>query len=149
MGRQFEPSFLLCTFIGALIGAVSSVIVPAANLPNAVKISLPSLSLAALSSTPVASATPDAAWGDGLRDVLRTAMGLARTVTLHEGDTLGDVLVKTGIDRATAFNVVDAIHAVYNPKRFRAGQELALSYEPVEDDDNSTALSQVDFEVDA
>jgi murein DD-endopeptidase MepM/ murein hydrolase activator NlpD len=74
-------------------------------------------------------------------------MGLARKVTLRSGDTLATVLEKTGIDRSTAQGVVDALRDVYDPKHFRAGQELELSYEPPDDDGNK-ALSQVNFSVD-
>ena len=144
--RSGRPGLLLCTCAGALIGALASTLVPSA-LPTAHKITLPSFSgieLPAIDET----ISADATWSDRVRAKLRSAMGLARTVTLRSGDTLGDVLVKTGLDRVTAFSVVDAIHAVYNPKKFRAGQELELSYEPL-DDQGTNELQQVNFEVGA
>ncbi len=147
--RSGRPGLLLCTCAGALIGALASALVPT-GLPTSHRITLPALSFAALAAPAIEEtvAAPDATWSDRVRAKLRSAMGLARTVTLRSGDTLGDVLVKTGLDRVTAFSVVDAIHAVYNPKKFRAGQELELSYEAL-DDQGSNELRQINFEVNA
>lgn len=147
--RSGRPGLLLCTCAGALIGALASALVPT-GLPTSHKITLPTLSFAALTAPAIEETVtaPDATWSDRVRAKLRSAMGLARTVTLRSGDTLGDVLVKTGLDRVTAFSVVDAIHAVYNPRKFRAGQELELSYEAL-DDQGSNELRQINFEVNA
>ena len=140
---------MLCTCAGALIGALASTLIPG-TLPNAHKIALPLLSFPVLTAPAVEDTitAADDTWTDRLRTKLRSAMGLARTVTLRSGDTLGDVLVRTGLDKVTAFSVVDAIHAVYNPKKFRAGQELELSYEAL-DDKGTAELQQINFEVGA
>ena len=140
---------MLCTCAGALIGALASTLVPTA-IPSNHRISLPRLSFAELSAPAAEDALPaaDATWSDRVRAKLRSAMGLARTVTLRSGDTLADVLVKTGLDKVTAFGVVDAIHAVYNPKKFRAGQELELSFEAL-DDKGASELREINFEVGA
>jgi len=92
--RSGRPGLLLCTCAGALIGALASTLVPSA-LPTAHKITLPSFSgieLPAIDET----ISADATWSDRVRAKLRSAMGLARTVTLRSGDTLGDVLVRPG-----------------------------------------------------
>ena len=85
-----------------------------------------------------------------MRGVLRATMGLAvQTVTVQRGDTLGDVLVDAGIDRGTAYNVVDAVHAVYNLRRLPVGQELELAYDALGADGDATPLATLNFEIDA
>ena len=140
---------MLCTCAGALIGALASTLVPT-NIPSAPRVALPRLSLADLSAPATADSLPaaDATWSDRVRARLRSAMGLARTVTLRSGDTLTDALVRTGLDKVTTFSVVDAIHAVYNPKKFKAGQELELSFEAL-DDNGASELREINFEVGA
>ncbi len=62
---------------------------------------------------------------------------------MRRGDTLMDVLDRAGLDRSAAASVVQAIHAVYNPKRMQAGQAVELTYQPtaIAVDDMPTALT--------
>ncbi len=71
----------------------------------------------------------------------------ARSVTLRAGDTLSDVLVRTGADRFTAQNVVDAVRGVFDPKRLQAGQELALAYDNFAVEGDGGSLTRLDFEL--
>jgi murein DD-endopeptidase MepM/ murein hydrolase activator NlpD len=99
---------------------------------------------------PLATAEPDpASWTDNMRGVLRAAMGLAvQTVTVQPGDTLGDLLVKTGIDKATAYDVVEAVHSVFNLKRLQVGQEVEIAYDAIGVNGDATSLSTLSFEID-
>ncbi|TAK98739.1 MAG: M23 family peptidase, partial [Rhodospirillaceae bacterium] len=63
---------------------------------------------------------------------------------MRRGDTLTDVLERAGLDRTTASSVVQAVHAVYNPKRMQAGQSVDVTYTPpvlATDDSAPTALT--------
>jgi murein DD-endopeptidase MepM/ murein hydrolase activator NlpD len=145
MERRFSPDAWLCTCAGAFVGAFASVLIPAINMPGPIALLSPSL----FSLSTDATLDP-AAWADNMRTLLRAAIGPAvHTVTLRSGDTLGDVLVKTGADRETAQSVVDAVHAVYDPKHLQVGQVLALAYDPLVATGDGAALTRLDFELDA
>lgn len=49
---------------------------------------------------------------------------------MRRGDTLTDILDRAGLNRTTAASVVQAIHAIYNPKRMQAGQSVDVTYQP-------------------
>ena len=147
MGSHREPSLLLCTCAAALAGGIAVALMPVADIPNARTIQLPTLALVAPPMPTVQTVADDPTWSEDILALLRKGMGLARKVTLHSGDTLTAVLEKTGIDRATATSVVDAVYEVYDPKHFKAGQELELAYEP-SDNAGNKELSQINFSVD-
>lgn len=154
MGKSIFPGTWLYASTGAFIGIFATILVPQAGVYNISRgqLSLKPLSLTSLSPdfAPAPAETDPATWTDSMRGVLRAAMGLAvETVTVKKGDTLGDVLVKTGIDKVTAHNVVEAVHDVFNPKRLQVGQELELAYDAVGVDGDATPLSAVSFEIDA
>src|SRR6185369_13609557 len=101
MERRFSPDAWLCACAGAFVGAFASLMIPAITMPG--PIALLSPSLFSLTDTTL----DPAVWADNMRTLLRAAIGPAvHTVTLRSGDTLGDVLVKTGADRETAQSVV-------------------------------------------
>lgn len=147
MGKSILPGTWLYACTGALIGIFATALVPQAGIPN---FSQP-LSLVSLSpERAVAPIEPDpTSWTDSVGGVLRAAMGLAvQTVTVQPGDTLGDLLMKTGIDKATAYNVVDAVHDVFNLKRLQVGQEVEIAYDAIGVDGDATSLSTLSFEID-
>lgn len=150
MGKSIIPGTWLYASTGAFIGIFATFLVPQAGIiPNFSKSPLALISLSPeLAPTP---SEPDpASWTEGMRGVLRAAMGRAvQTVTVQPGDTLGDVLVKTGIDKATAYNVVEAVHSVFNLKRLQVGQELEIAYDAIGVDGDATPLSTLSFELDA
>jgi murein DD-endopeptidase MepM/ murein hydrolase activator NlpD len=152
MGKSLQSGALIYACAGAFIGAFSTLQVPPASFATFPESPLASLTLSSLAYfTPdISPPEPDpATWADNMRGVLRATMGMAvQTVTVQPGDTLGDVLVKTGIDRATAHSVVEAVHSVYNPKRLQVGQELELSYDALGMDGDATPLAALNFEVD-
>lgn len=148
MGKSIHPGGWLYASTGAFIGIFATFLIPQAGIPHfSEPLALTSLS----SNVALTTVEPDpASWTDSMRGVLRAAMGLAvQTVTIQQGDTLGDVLVKTGIDKATAYNVVEAVHRVFNLRRLQVGQELELAYDAIGTDGDATPLSTVSFEVDA
>jgi murein DD-endopeptidase MepM/ murein hydrolase activator NlpD len=148
MGKTYIPGTWLYAGTGAFIGIFATLLVPQAGIPN---FSQSPLSLVSLS--PELAPTPKdpdpASWTDSMRGVLRAAMGLAvQTVTVQPGDTLGDVLMKTGIDKTTAHNVVEAVHSVFNLRRLQVGQEVEIAYDAIGVDGDATSLSTLSFEID-
>lgn len=145
MGKStFQPGALLYACTGAFIGIFATMLVPPAGLPGFSR----ALVLTSLSDVMSLTEPKDpAVWTEEAVGVLRAAMGPAlQTVTVQQGDTLGDVLVKTGMDRTTAFNVVDAVHKVYNLKRLQVGQELELTYDAFGISGDTTPLTALNFE---
>jgi len=151
MGKSFQPGTLLYACAGAFIGIFATLLVPPGGLPTYnTPAPLTSLSLTTLMSKLSDVEANPVAWTENVGGVLRAALGLAvQTVTVRQGETLGDVLVKTGIDRTTAYNVVEAVHEVYNLKKLQVGQELELAYDALGIDGDATPLSALNFEVDA
>jgi murein DD-endopeptidase MepM/ murein hydrolase activator NlpD len=77
--------------------------------------------LAALSSD--ALAMPQAQLAKRAVEPIRHA---ALQVVVESGDTLMDILIRSGIDPIDAHAAVLALRDVYDPRRLRAGQELAI-----------------------
>ncbi|MDP2699886.1 M23 family metallopeptidase [Thalassospira sp.] len=50
------------------------------------------------------------------------------TVTLEKGSNLMVALTNAGLDRSIAFQAIEALRDVYNPRKLRAGQEFDLVY---------------------
>ena len=78
---------------------------------------------------------------------------IKRNVQIARGDTLMEVMVKSGSDRATAHAAITALAKSYNPRRLRPGQELTLTFDPrdgIREDDGKgkkprPALIQMSF----
>ncbi len=139
MEKSLQPGWLLYAFAGSFIGIFATLMVPSAGIATFAPTPLTSL-------RDIAVPEPDpATWADNIRDLLRAA----ETVTVQQGDTLTDVLAKNGVDRTTAFNVVEAVREVYNLKRLQVGQELRLAYDALAGNGTSTPLTEVNFDVDA
>ncbi len=148
MSQGPRPGAILCGCAGSLIGAISVFLISSAGF-----LSLPSAQQAPLS---ISSITPEtlhaesdvSKWSDSISGVLRAAMGLAvETVSIRKGDTLADVLTGAGLDNTTTFNVAQAMHAVFNPRYLRAGQELELAFGPLGENGEMLALSKIDMEI--
>lgn len=58
------------------------------------------------------------------------------TVVLEKGSNLMATLTATGLERTTAFNAIEALRDVYNPRKLRAGQEFDLVYAADNEKDN-------------
>lgn len=50
------------------------------------------------------------------------------TVVLEQGSNLMATLTATGLERTIAYNAIEALRDVYNPRKLRAGQEFELVY---------------------
>lgn len=148
MAKSIQPGAMLYACTGAFIGIFATLLVPPAGLASFSPAPITSLALTSLANN-ISLIEPDpATWTGQTGGILRAAMGLAvQSVTVQRGDTLGDVLVKSGINRTTAFNVVEAVHAVYDLKRLQVGQELELSYDALGADGDATPLAALNFEV--
>jgi len=146
---NYQPCALLYACAGAFIGIVATLQIPAGGFPAFPPV-IQSLSLSSLANG-ISLTEPDPVqWTEDVGTVPRAALGLAvQTVTVREGDTLGDLLVKAGVERTTAFGVVDAVKTVYNLKRLQAGQELELTFDALGSSGDATPLAAIDFEVDA
>ena len=49
--------------------------------------------------------------------------------TVGRGDTLAGLLSEAGVDRLDAHNAVQSLRGVYDPRRLRAGQKVAMTFE--------------------
>jgi len=63
------------------------------------------------------------------------------TVILEQGSNLMATLTATGLQRTVAFNAIEALRDVYNPRKLRAGQEFDLVYSADEADELLDELS--------
>lgn len=54
---------------------------------------------------------------------------IEKTVSLGSGDTLMQVLTEAGANRTDAYHAIEALKPIYNPRRVKAGQEIALTFE--------------------
>lgn len=71
-----------------------------------------------------------------------------QTVKIQPGDTFSGVLTRVGIGGAESNAVVSALKKRFNPRRIRAGQEIALTIEPLGDAAGSIQLLGLTFESD-
>ncbi|MHC8492554.1 peptidoglycan DD-metalloendopeptidase family protein [Thalassospira sp. SM2505] len=70
------------------------------------------------------------------------------TVVLEKGSNLMATLTETGLERTVAYNAIEALRDVYNPRKLRAGQEFDLVYSaPMED--SIELLDELSFQPDA
>ncbi|WP_238318392.1 M23 family metallopeptidase [Thalassospira australica] len=69
------------------------------------------------------------------------------TVVLERGSNLMATLTATGLERTTAYNAIEALRDVYNPRKLRAGQEFDLVYAAAPHED-SEFLEQLSFQPD-
>lgn len=51
------------------------------------------------------------------------------TVSLDRGDTLMEALTDAGAERADAYHAITALRPIYDPRKLKAGQEIALTFE--------------------
>lgn len=53
-----------------------------------------------------------------------------KTLTVGRGDTLGNLLNRAGVAARPAYQAITALSDVYDPRDLRAGQEVALTFDP-------------------
>lgn len=61
-------------------------------------------------------------------------------VKIGKGDTIAGLLGDAGIDRGRAYNAVQAMSDVYDPRDFRIGQEITLLYDTKENERHFAGL---------
>lgn len=69
-------------------------------------------------------------------------------VAADDGDTLMDLLIKAGVDRADANQAIEALTEVYNPRALRPGQEITLTFERPADGLGTGPFSAVTLQAD-
>ncbi len=71
------------------------------------------------------------------------------TVVLKKGSNLMAVLTGAGLERSVAYNAVEALRDVYNPRKLRAGQEFDLVYASEANGETGDLLDSLRFQPDA
>jgi len=56
-----------------------------------------------------------------------------KSVTVSTGDTLMELLVREGLDRSEAHNVIATLEKVFNPRKIRQGHEVVLAFESMDE----------------
>lgn len=140
-----HPGVMAYALMGALIGAVVTYFNPVGPAFLALETRWTSESLAAFAEEFVPPAPEPELWLESLPAVLRNGVDI-ETVKLRAGDTLQDVLLRTGIDGSTATDISNALYTVFNPKKLRAGQELELEYNAIVVD-GQTPLEKIALEI--
>jgi murein DD-endopeptidase MepM/ murein hydrolase activator NlpD len=69
------------------------------------------------------------------------------TVVLEKGSNLMATLTATGLERTSAYNAIEALRDVFNPRKLRAGQEFDLVY-AADGQDDIELLDQMSFQPD-
>ncbi|MBI3514016.1 MAG: peptidoglycan DD-metalloendopeptidase family protein [Proteobacteria bacterium] len=64
-----------------------------------------------------------------------------RVVQVRRGDTLMTVMARAGVSTTEAHEAVKALRTVYNPKALKIGQEIKLTFAPVDDGGDLHSLS--------
>ncbi|WP_254434742.1 peptidoglycan DD-metalloendopeptidase family protein [Magnetospirillum sp. UT-4] len=59
----------------------------------------------------------------------RARRPVERQVRVASGDTLVDVLVRSGVDAADATQAIEAMRAVFNPRSLKAGQRVTVTFD--------------------
>lgn len=122
MAKALWPGVTLCACVGALLGAATTFI-----LPEAVRNTSAGRQDASFETT--AEPELDLAGIElAVRRVAHAALDATKTVTVKAGDTLSDVLTRSGVDRSVAVDIVEAIRQVYNPRRLQSGQAVTLNF---------------------
>ncbi len=135
MGQQTKPNLALYAAAGALVGAAAS-----AWMLFAVATTEPIL---------IADVAPDGvapAPEISDLDTVVLARPLTHMYTVKVGETLSDVLARAGVERAHAFELVDALTKVFNPRQLRAGQTLSLTFAPITTDVAPRRIDAMEFE---
>ncbi len=73
--------------------------------------------------------------------------GATEQVVVRRGDTLMDILTRAGIDQSEAYAAVESLRTVYDPRRLRAGQALAIRAADDQADDPRRSLLGLSFDL--
>lgn len=87
----------------------------------------------------LASFVPDASVAPEIKE---------ETLEVGKGDTLAGVLQKAGVGASEAYKVVTAMADFYDPRKIRAGQEIAVRFDPVDDNGSDYRFSRMTMDID-
>ena len=73
--------------------------------------------------------------------------GSTEQVVVRRGDTLMDILTRARIDQSEAYAAVELLRTIYDPRRLRAGQALAIRAADDEEDDPGRRLLGLSFDL--
>ena len=73
--------------------------------------------------------------------------GSTEQVVVRRGDTLMDILTRARIDQSEAYAAVESLRTIYDPRRLRAGQALAIRAANDEEDDPGRRLLGLSFDL--
>lgn len=104
------------------------------------------------SDTPLSASAAESHMMDGDANVTETASIPApetrrKTVVLEKGSNLMATLTATGLERTSAYNAIEALRDVFNPRKLRAGQEFDIVY-AADLQDDVDLLDQMSFQPD-
>ncbi len=71
---------------------------------------------------------------------LAEAAPQTRTIVARSGDTLTGLLVEAGANPAEAYDAVQSLKGMFNPRKIRAGQEIEITLAPTAPGDAASAL---------
>jgi murein DD-endopeptidase MepM/ murein hydrolase activator NlpD len=123
------------TAAGAMIGAAASVVLSIVPDDGA---ETETIAEAAMPAEPVIDL-----------DTVVLVRPVTQMFTVKAGETLSDLLARAGLDRSHAFDLVEALTKVFNPRHLRAGQSLALTFALQPSDVEPRRIDALEFELDA
>ena len=59
----------------------------------------------------------------------RAGRQVERLVQVGSGDTLSDVLVRSGVEASDAVQAIEALRSVFNPRQLKAGQKVTVTFD--------------------
>jgi len=65
---------------------------------------------------------------------------LVKVIEVEKGDTLIDILLASGVDRAEAVDAIGALDGVFRPKDLQPGHEITLSFNKLDEDPTDDGL---------
>lgn len=71
-----------------------------------------------------------------------------KALKLRKGDTLAGVLQKAGVGASEAYKAVMAMEDHYDPRKVRAGQEIHVRFDPVDEAGSAYQFSQMKIDID-
>ena len=91
--------------------------------PRALAASVPAAGVARPESAAAAPTAGDAVSAD------TPATPITKIVEVEKGDTLMDILLASGVERADALEAIDALDGVFRPRDLKPGQQITLGFD--------------------
>lgn len=138
--------------VAALLGVIAAGSVPAllfqVDSPFTSKPERPTYAASDLESELRAGGPRPAARSDAdIED--EASRPIQQVVQVDRGDTLMDLLLRSGVDKVEATRAIDALREVYNPRELKIGQEVTVSFERQPDGINAGAFQSISLQPEA